>query len=87
MGSLRAITIFLLICFSVQVFNKKKKKLKLENKNNLIVFIFFLYFIFLQSMVDMGNTRAKHLYEAHLPENFRRPQTDQYPSLVVYLCF
>uniref|UniRef100_A0A3P9J2Y8 Small ArfGAP 1 n=1 Tax=Oryzias latipes TaxID=8090 RepID=A0A3P9J2Y8_ORYLA len=31
----------------------------------------------IQSMVDMGNTRAKHLYEAHLPENFRRPQTDQ----------
>uniref|UniRef100_A0A7N6BCV2 Arf-GAP domain-containing protein n=1 Tax=Anabas testudineus TaxID=64144 RepID=A0A7N6BCV2_ANATE len=33
----------------------------------------------IQSMVDMGNTRARQLYEAHLPENFRRPQTDQYP--------
>ncbi|KAM4591611.1 stromal membrane-associated protein 1 isoform 3-T3 [Odontesthes bonariensis] len=31
----------------------------------------------IQSMVDMGNKRAKGLYEAHLPENFRRPQTDQ----------
>uniref|UniRef100_A0A3Q2X3E9 Arf-GAP domain-containing protein n=1 Tax=Haplochromis burtoni TaxID=8153 RepID=A0A3Q2X3E9_HAPBU len=43
----------------------------------------------IQSMVDMGNTRARQLYEAHLPENFRRPQTDQYPppavSLTLYL--
>ncbi|XP_072246408.1 stromal membrane-associated protein 1-like [Leuresthes tenuis] len=31
----------------------------------------------IQSMVDMGNKRAKRLYEAHLPENFGRPQTDQ----------
>ncbi|CAJ1067033.1 stromal membrane-associated protein 1-like isoform X2 [Xyrichtys novacula] len=31
----------------------------------------------IQSMVDMGNTRARQLYEAHLPEGFRRPQTDQ----------
>ncbi|XP_071337543.1 stromal membrane-associated protein 1-like isoform X6 [Trachinotus anak] len=31
----------------------------------------------IQSMVDMGNTRARQLYEAHLPESFRRPQTDQ----------
>ncbi|XP_028278631.1 stromal membrane-associated protein 1-like isoform X7 [Parambassis ranga] len=31
----------------------------------------------IQSMVDMGNSRARRLYEAHLPENFRRPQTDQ----------
>ncbi|XP_068583277.1 stromal membrane-associated protein 1 isoform X2 [Cebidichthys violaceus] len=31
----------------------------------------------IQSMVDMGNSRAKRLYEDHLPENFRRPQTDQ----------
>ncbi|XP_062257466.1 stromal membrane-associated protein 1-like isoform X2 [Platichthys flesus] len=31
----------------------------------------------IQSMVDMGNSRAKQLYEAHLPESFRRPQTDQ----------
>ncbi|TNN65415.1 Stromal membrane-associated protein 1 [Liparis tanakae] len=33
----------------------------------------------IQSMVDMGNNRAKRLYEDHLPESFRRPQTDQYP--------
>lgn len=31
----------------------------------------------IQSMVDMGNTRAKLIYEAHLPESFRRPQSDQ----------
>ncbi|XP_019118947.2 stromal membrane-associated protein 1 isoform X3 [Larimichthys crocea] len=31
----------------------------------------------IQSMVDMGNSRARQLYEAHLPESFRRPQTDQ----------
>ncbi|XP_058507432.1 stromal membrane-associated protein 1-like isoform X2 [Solea solea] len=31
----------------------------------------------IQSMVDMGNSRGKQLYEAHLPESFRRPQTDQ----------
>ncbi|XP_034538568.1 stromal membrane-associated protein 1-like isoform X2 [Notolabrus celidotus] len=31
----------------------------------------------IQSMVDMGNNRARQLYEAHLPESFRRPQTDQ----------
>ncbi|XP_032340344.1 stromal membrane-associated protein 1 isoform X2 [Camelus ferus] len=31
----------------------------------------------IQCMQDMGNTKARLLYEAHLPENFRRPQTDQ----------
>ncbi|XP_071385127.1 stromal membrane-associated protein 1-like isoform X2 [Centroberyx affinis] len=31
----------------------------------------------IQSMVDMGNSRARQLYEAHLPDSFRRPQTDQ----------
>ncbi|KAK5853599.1 hypothetical protein PBY51_014740 [Eleginops maclovinus] len=31
----------------------------------------------IQSMVDMSNRRAKLLYEAHLPENFKHPQTDQ----------
>lgn len=30
----------------------------------------------------MGNTKARQLYEANLPESFRRPQTDQYPSLL-----
>lgn len=39
-----------------------------------------LSFLF-QSIQDMGNTRARQLYEANLPESFRRPQTDQYPSL------
>uniref|UniRef100_H3CWY9 Small ArfGAP 1 n=1 Tax=Tetraodon nigroviridis TaxID=99883 RepID=H3CWY9_TETNG len=31
----------------------------------------------IQSMVDMGNNRARLLYEAHLPDTFQRPQTDQ----------
>ncbi|CAL1601934.1 unnamed protein product [Knipowitschia caucasica] len=31
----------------------------------------------IQSIQDMGNTKARKLYEANLPENFRRPQTDQ----------
>ncbi|KAM4040994.1 stromal membrane-associated protein 1 isoform 2-T2 [Anomaloglossus baeobatrachus] len=31
----------------------------------------------MQCMQDMGNTKARLLYEANLPENFRRPQTDQ----------
>ncbi|XP_042189677.1 stromal membrane-associated protein 1 isoform X3 [Callorhinchus milii] len=31
----------------------------------------------IQCMQDMGNTRARHQYEKNLPENFRRPQTDQ----------
>ncbi|VDN58705.1 unnamed protein product [Dracunculus medinensis] len=30
-----------------------------------------------QSMRVMGNKRAKQVYEAELPEHFRRPQTDQ----------
>nr|XP_061792341.1 stromal membrane-associated protein 1-like [Nerophis lumbriciformis] len=31
----------------------------------------------IQCIQDMGNTKARQLYEANLPENFRRPQTDQ----------
>uniref|UniRef100_A0A3Q3BFM4 Small ArfGAP 1 n=1 Tax=Kryptolebias marmoratus TaxID=37003 RepID=A0A3Q3BFM4_KRYMA len=31
----------------------------------------------IQSIQEMGNTRARQLYEANLPDNFRRPQTDQ----------
>ncbi|KAM9819970.1 stromal membrane-associated protein 1-like isoform 1-T1 [Syngnathus typhle] len=31
----------------------------------------------IQRMQDMGNTKARQLYEADLPANFRRPQTDQ----------
>lgn len=30
-------------------------------------------------MQEMGNGKANRLYEAFLPENFRRPQTDQHP--------
>ncbi|OXB66375.1 hypothetical protein ASZ78_011909 [Callipepla squamata] len=35
----------------------------------------------LQCMQEMGNGKANRLYEAFLPENFRRPQTDQHPFL------
>ncbi|KAL1005893.1 hypothetical protein UPYG_G00065230 [Umbra pygmaea] len=31
----------------------------------------------IQSIVDMGNTKARRLYEANLPDTYRRPQTDQ----------
>lgn len=31
----------------------------------------------IQSIQDIGNTRARQMYEANLPDNFRRPQTDQ----------
>ncbi|XP_035256666.1 stromal membrane-associated protein 1 isoform X2 [Anguilla anguilla] len=31
----------------------------------------------IQSVQDMGNSRARRLYEANLPDSFRRPQTDQ----------
>ncbi|XP_064171863.1 stromal membrane-associated protein 1-like isoform X3 [Anguilla rostrata] len=31
----------------------------------------------IQSIQDMGNTRARQMYEASLPDSFRRPQTDQ----------
>ncbi|XP_071074645.1 stromal membrane-associated protein 1 isoform X4 [Dasypus novemcinctus] len=33
--------------------------------------------VVVECMQDMGNTKARLLYEANLPENFRRPQTDQ----------
>lgn len=29
-----------------------------------------------QSLQQMGNSRARAVYEANLPDNFRRPQTD-----------
>uniref|UniRef100_A0A8C8F7E4 Arf-GAP domain-containing protein n=1 Tax=Oncorhynchus tshawytscha TaxID=74940 RepID=A0A8C8F7E4_ONCTS len=31
----------------------------------------------IQSIVDMGNSKSRQLYEANLPDNYRRPQTDQ----------
>lgn len=31
----------------------------------------------IQSIQEMGNTKARKLYEANLPDGFRRPQTDQ----------
>ncbi|XP_042295681.1 stromal membrane-associated protein 2 [Sceloporus undulatus] len=31
----------------------------------------------IQCMQEMGNGKANRLYEAYLPDNFRRPQTDQ----------
>ncbi|NXW76814.1 SMAP2 protein, partial [Hirundo rustica] len=36
----------------------------------------------IQCVQEMGNGKANRLYEAYLPENFRRPQTDQHPLAV-----
>lgn len=30
-------------------------------------------------MQEMGNSRARAVYEANIPDGFRRPQTDSYP--------
>ncbi|NXU61949.1 SMAP2 protein, partial [Horornis vulcanius] len=35
----------------------------------------------IQCVQEMGNGKANRLYEAYLPENFRRPQTDQHPFI------
>lgn len=32
--------------------------------------------------MEMGNSRARAVYEANMPDNFRRPQTDSYPFYV-----
>lgn len=48
---------------------------------NRPAWIVLAFFSASQSMVDMGNNRARLLYEAHLPDGFQRPQTDQYPRL------
>ncbi|NWW40058.1 SMAP2 protein, partial [Panurus biarmicus] len=37
----------------------------------------------IQCVQEMGNGKANRLYEAYLPENFRRPQTDQHPFSAV----
>lgn len=46
-----------------------------------VVALKLLSFLF-QCIKDMGNTKARRLYEANLPDSFRRPQTDQYPLLI-----
>ena len=33
-------------------------------------------------MEEMGNSRARAVYEANLPNHVRRPQTDSYPSQI-----
>ena len=35
-------------------------------------------------MQEMGNSRGRAVYEANLPDGFRRPQTDSYPYLFSY---
>ncbi|XP_008316046.1 stromal membrane-associated protein 1-like isoform X1 [Cynoglossus semilaevis] len=37
----------------------------------------------MQCIKDMGNTKARRLYEANLPDSFRRPQTDQAVELFI----
>ncbi|MGH0189875.1 UNVERIFIED_CONTAM: hypothetical protein FKN15_040118 [Acipenser sinensis] len=34
----------------------------------------------IQCIQEMGNAKAKRLYEGYIPQNFRWPQADQYPS-------
>ncbi|KFO09009.1 Stromal membrane-associated protein 2, partial [Balearica regulorum gibbericeps] len=41
----------------------------------------------IQCMQEMGNGKANRLYEAYLPENFRRPQTDQHPFFLAVESF
>merc|ERR1711955_116771 len=35
------------------------------------------------SVEDMGNRQARKIYEANLPSNYRRPQTDSYPFIPI----
>ncbi|RLV71458.1 hypothetical protein DV515_00017429, partial [Chloebia gouldiae] len=41
----------------------------------------------IQCVQEMGNGKANRLYEAYLPENFRRPQTDQHPFFYLFFIF
>lgn len=43
-------------------------------------------FSLLQCMQEMGNGKANRLYEAYLPETFRRPQIDPYLSWSIAEC-
>lgn len=49
-------------------------------------FLLMGFFFCFQSIQDMGNTKARRLYEANLPDSFRRPQTDQYPPQSLSPC-
>lgn len=44
----------------------------------LIWHAMFLHSLWSQCMQEMGNGKANRLYEAYLPETFRRPQIDPY---------
>jgi len=41
--------------------------------------------VVLQMVQEIGNRQARCIYEAGLPDNFRRPQTDSYPCPLVCL--
>jgi stromal membrane-associated protein len=45
-------------------------------ENYLNVNFNFQIILKLQNLQQMGNSRARAVYEANLPDNFRRPQTD-----------
>ena len=38
--------------------------------------------IILQMMMEIGNSRGRAVYEANIPDNYRRPQTDSYPCII-----
>lgn len=47
----------------------------------MFIYLFFVCdLVALQCIQEMGNAKAKRLYEGYIPQNFRWPQADQYPS-------
>lgn len=42
-----------------------------------------LWFVAFQCVQEMGNAKAKRLYEAFLPECFQRPETDQSAEIFI----
>lgn len=42
-----------------------------------------LWFVVFQCVQEMGNAKAKRLYEAFLPECFQRPETDQSAEIFI----
>lgn len=52
--------------------------------NSLIPFFSYLGLrlcFLLQMMMEIGNSRGRAVYEANIPDGFRRPQTDSYAFL------
>lgn len=54
-----------------------KYDMKIFNESKTLKCLFFP----MQMIQEMGNSRARAVYEANVPDTFRRPQTDSYPFL------